>query len=612
MAGINLVVVRQSTTPPSGSRTQDSTKETQAMIPIRRQWGVRLAVMAVALLALTALVASTAGARRSGSEASNALPRNETFYTSGKQWGPYTDFNPLRPSDYATGVVGLMYETLFRFDPIKVSFIPWLATSGKWVGSNYVLNVRKGVKWSDGQALTGADVKFSFETGKIDGSEWAGMWTNDGLVGITARGNLVTFHLKGKPNYANWDYDLYNVAIVPQHIWKSFSAKEIATGNNDKPSNMVATGPFVYGAGAGSSQTLQYNRRDGWWASNQRLEPKPAMKYIVDIHNTQNTASLQNFLQDKIDLSNNFFPGIDKSIGGNVQTYYTKAPFMLSANTAWLVPNTTKKPLNDVNFRRALAMSINVDRIVSDDYGHIGAKADPTGLLPVWNKYIDHAQAKKLGFKYNVAGAKALLAKSGYKAGSDGFVRNKDGSSINLSLIVPNGWSDWMTAIQIIADSAKAAGIKITPSYPDYNTLVSQRSAGKYDLVINNDKQVSNSPTTFYDYLFRLPVQDQQINANYSRFTQAGAKPWAMTLRVSDVKPTDLETQKPVNRHIQKYILTDLPAIPLWYNGMWAQYDLKYWKNFPTQAGGHYTPSTWNGYFNMTGIDAIAHIKAAS
>ena len=155
---------------------------------------------------------------------------------------------------------------------------------------------------------------------------------------------------------------------------------------------MVGTGPFVYGAGAGSSQTLQYNRRDGWWASNLGLEPKPAMKYIVDIHNTQNTASLQNFLQDKIDLSNNFFPGIDKSIGGEIQTYYSKAPFMLSANTAWLVPNTTRKPLNDVNFRRALAESINIDRIVADDYGHIVQKANPTGLLPVWNN-VDRPRA---------------------------------------------------------------------------------------------------------------------------------------------------------------------------------------------------------------------------
>ena len=123
---------------------------------------------------------------------------------------------------------------------------------------------------------------------------------------------------------------------------------------------------------------------------------KMPMQYLVDIHNTQNTASLQNFLKDDIDLSNNFFPGVDKVIGGKVQTYYTKAPYMLSANTAWLVPNTTHAPLNDVAFRRALAMSINVDQIVTADYGNIVAKSNPTGLLPTWNKWIDQTQAKKL------------------------------------------------------------------------------------------------------------------------------------------------------------------------------------------------------------------------
>ena len=80
---------------------------------------------------------------------------------------------------------------------------------------------------------------------------------------------------------------------------------------------MVGTGPFKYGAGKGTSGTLQWNRRNGWWAT-KALGMKMPMQYIVDIHNTQNTASLQNFLQNDIDLSNNFFPGIDKQIGGKV------------------------------------------------------------------------------------------------------------------------------------------------------------------------------------------------------------------------------------------------------------------------------------------------------
>ena len=347
---------------------------------------------------------------------------------------------------------------------------------------------------------------------------------------------------------------------------------------------MVGTGPFAYGAGKGTSGTLQWNRRSNWWAT-KALGMKMPMQYLVDIHNTQNTASLQNFLKNDIDLSNNFFPGVDKSIGGKVQTYYTKAPYMLSANTAWLVPNTTHAPLNDAAFRRALAMSINIDQIVKADYGNIVAKADPTGLLPTWNKWIDKAQSNKLGFKYNIAGAKSLLAANGYKdTNGDGYVENKQGQSVNLRLIVPDGWSDWMTAIQIIAASAKEAGIKITPAYPDYNGLVDERNSGKFDLVINNDKQLGPTPYTYYDYLFHLPVAATQTFANYSRFTSSGPKPWALTLALNKVNPSNVAAAKAIHSKIQKYILEDLPAIPLWYNGLWSQANTTYWTNFPSAA----------------------------
>ena len=71
-----------------------------------------------------------------------ALPRNATLYTSGTAWGPFTQFNPLRSSGNATGTLGLLYETLFRYDPLKDKYIPWLATSGKWVGRTYVIHLR--------------------------------------------------------------------------------------------------------------------------------------------------------------------------------------------------------------------------------------------------------------------------------------------------------------------------------------------------------------------------------------------------------------------------------------------------------------------------------------
>jgi peptide/nickel transport system substrate-binding protein len=277
------------------------------------------------------------------------------------------------------------------------------------------------------------------------------------------------------------------------------------------------------------------------------------------------------------------------------------------------VPNTTKAPLNDKNFRRALAMSINIGQIVRDDYGNIVSKADPTGLLPTWGKWIDKAQSQRLGFKYNVAGAKQLLANNGYRdTNNDGYVENKNGSPINLRIIVPNGWSDWMTAIQIISANTKDAGIRVTPAYPDFNGLVEERNSGKFDLVINNEKQIGNTPYTYYDYLFHLPIADQQTFANFSRFTEAGAKPWALTLKLNKIKSTNVAAARKVHAQIQKVILEDLPAIPLWYNGMWSQYNTTNWTNFPSSTGGQYTPSMWNGYLNMTGIDALAKLKPVS
>jgi peptide/nickel transport system substrate-binding protein len=575
------------------------------MSTARKRAAVAFGVMTLAAALAVGFLTSGAGAQNNSV---SALPRGSTLYTSGTAWGPFSNFNPLRPN-YATGVVGLLYETLFRYDPLQDKFIPWLATNGKWVGKSYVVTVRQGVTWNDGRPLTAADVKFTFETGKLEGSQYSTMWKT-GLTGITTKGNVVSFNFKGVPNYQDWDTNMYTIPIVPRHIWSGYSATDITTGNTDDPAKMVGTGPFKYGAGAGTSGTLQWNRRAGWWAT-KALGMRMPMQYLVDIHNTANTASLQNFLQDRIDLSNNFFPGVDKQIGGKIQTYYAKPPYMLAANTAWLVPNTTHKPLNDKVFRRALATSINVGRIVTADYGNIVSKADPTGLLPTWSKWIDKAQSKKLGFSYSVARAKALLAGAGYRdTNGDGFVENKDGSPINLRIIVPNGWSDWMTAIQIIADSTKDAGIRITPAYPDFNGLVDERNSGRFDLVINNEKQIGNTPYTYYDYLFHLPIADQQTFANFARFTEAGAKPWSLTLQLNKVKTTNVKKALKLHSQIQKVILEDLPAIPLWYNGMWSQYNTSVWTNFP-RAGTNrqFTPSVWNGYINMTGIDALANLK---
>jgi len=580
------------------------------MIRISRRKAIAgLSVLVTAAIVATASVGGAA-AQPTKPSAASALSRPDTLYTTGTQWGTYSDLNPFKTWDYVPGVIGLVYEPLFNYDPLKDKYTPWLATKGSWVKKNvYRTTVRSGVSWSDGKPLTAADVKFTFETGKIKTATFHQLWTS-GLKTITTSGNDVTFTFSTTPNYQEFNGYLYNIAIVPKHIWSSYSPTTITSGNVANTKKMVGTGPYTYGSGLNSKQSFTWKRRSGWWATDvYGLDPKP--KNIVDIFNGSNNASLANLLAGNIDLSNNFVPGINKQVGTKIRTYYSSAPYMLSGNTAWLVPNTTKAPLNDPKFRRALAESIDVNKIVEADYGHIVSPANATGLLPVWSKYVDKAMVQQHGFSYDVAKAKANLAAAGYKdTNGDGFVENKDGSAINLNLIVPNGWSDWMTAIQIIADSSKAAGIKITPAYPDYNTLVDDRGHGNYDLVINNDQQIGNTPWTYYNYIFRLPLSDNQTTVNYERYENPAA--WALTQKLDKVN--DVASIKKITSQLQEIFLQDLPVIPLWYNGVWAQWNTTHWKSWPSSARSEaqHLPALWRGYLQMGGIHMLSDLQKAS
>src|SRR3989304_9379288 len=83
------------------------------------------------------------------------FPRDETLYTSGKQWGPPNSWNPIATWAYAMGTLGFVYEPLFNYDPLTNEYLPWLAESGEWTGDlEYTIKLREGISWSDGEPLT--------------------------------------------------------------------------------------------------------------------------------------------------------------------------------------------------------------------------------------------------------------------------------------------------------------------------------------------------------------------------------------------------------------------------------------------------------------------------
>jgi peptide/nickel transport system substrate-binding protein len=583
------------------------TKEVEKVVTKEVEKVVTQEVEKVVTKEVEKVVTATPEAAAAEAPAEATFARNETLYTSGTQWGPPSNWNPYMPGNYAMGTVGLCYETLFLYDPLADKYTPWLAESGKWLdGTTYELKLRPGVNWSDGKPFTADDVKFSFELSQKAALNFSSLWD---WLGSIDKVDDATLQFKFKESlYQEWANYLYSVPMVPQHLWANKAAEEIAAGANENP---VGTGSYLFESY--DQSRMVWVKNDNWWAT-KALNLSVAPKHIVDIVNGSNNVALGLVLQGGLDLSNNFLPGVATLVKGGygIETYYPDAPFMLPANTAWLDLNLQKKPMDDVAFRKAIAYAINVQDIVNTAYANLVQASDPTGLLPTWDKYIDKDVVKELGWSYDPEKAKSILAEAGYKdVDNDKFVEAPDGSKIALKIIVPNGWTDWMESIKIISRDAQAVGINIVPDYPDYNGYLAARLDGTFDLCIDNQPQISNTPWTHYRWVFYNPLKDiaSSQGGNYGRYDNQ--KAFDLVVQLDKTPIDDLKGMQTVISQIQRIQLTDLPIIPLWYNGAWAQYSNAVWTNWPSVAekDNHYLPITWRGYWNMTGILMLTQVK---
>ncbi len=344
------------------------------------------------------------------------------------------NWNPLDTGAFATGTQGLIYEPLYLYDPVKGAYDPWLATGAEasgWQGNKYVINVRSGVKWSDGQALTAADVAYSINLARTNAADpySANVAT---VANATASGNTVTVTFKGTPGYTEFTDYLWKAPVLPQHIWSKIPASQIATDANTHP---VGTGPMTLDTA--NTQEVAYQTKPDWWGTSA-LGLSFKFKYLVDVVNGSNSQELGQLNSGNIDWSNNYLPGINmlaSAQGGNggytLKFYYPKTPYMLSGNTVWLEPNTTKAPMNNVNFRKALAAALNPSAIAQAVYGGIASPATPTGLLPTLNSagFVDQSVVRQNATTYNpaqgqvAAGEVRLQRADPHAGGPAGLVR---------------------------------------------------------------------------------------------------------------------------------------------------------------------------------------------
>jgi peptide/nickel transport system substrate-binding protein len=537
--------------------------------------------------------------------------RSTTLYTTGTAWGPPSSWNPVTNWNYSTGVIGLLYEPLFLYDPLANEFIPWLAESGEWTSDNvYEIKVREGMNWSDGEPITADDVRLTFELGqKFAAVPYSQLWEWLDTIEVVDEYTL-NFNFSD-PLYHQWSRLLYLTAIVPEHLWTERTEEEVTAGANENP---VGSGAYLYETHG--EDRMVWVKNPDWWAIDLLgLEVGP--ERVIDLVNRSNNVSLGMLLQGDIDWSNNFLPGVKSLVEGGygIETYYEESPYMLSANTAALWLNLQKPPMDDPVFRRALANSIDVSQIVNIVYGGIVTAANPVGLLPseAWLQYLDEDLVAEHGFSYDPELAKQLLTDAGYTdTDGDSFVEAPDGSAIALKVIVPFGWTDWMESINVIARSAQAVGINLEPEFPDFGGYQDQLYGGAFDMAINNfGSGLSNTPWTYYDWVFHSPIAEQMNNGNFGRYDNAEA--FDLVDQLDKTPPDDQEAMQAVMSALQEIQLRDLPLIPLWYNGAWYQANTNTWSSFPSDAedAPKYFPVMWNNYVQFGGILALTELAPA-
>ena len=180
----------------------------------------------------------------------------------------------------------LLWDGLVRLG-INGQWEPDLAT--KWAhnknGTVWQFWLRKGVKWSDGQPFTSADVLFTYHfvsNPKINTSYVTGF--ND-ITSLTAPNKYEVVYKLQKP-LAMFLADVGGAAILPAHIFQNLTPTQINKGQYPSANAPIGTGPYTLQSWTQNSQ-MTFVANPNYWG------PKPKIpKIVFEIVTNPNTAAV--------------------------------------------------------------------------------------------------------------------------------------------------------------------------------------------------------------------------------------------------------------------------------------------------------------------------------
>ena len=521
-------------------------------------------------LALTGLLgASVAGcASSSGSGGGHAAGGVVTVDT-GAASSFQADFNPFSPNDnIATN--GMIYESLYYFDTVDSSQVsPWLATSYAWSdgGRTLTFQIRQGVKWTNGQPFTAADVAFTFQKMISDPSPY-----NEydlPITGAKATGDSSVTLTFSKAVYSDLYYIAGKVDILPEHVWKSVT--DPSTWQNSTP---VGTGAFE--VSSVTPQVLTMTANPHYYQPGY-----PKLKTVRFLSYSGNTASNAAIEDGQLDWAGNYIP--------NIQTdYLAKNPKFQLVNiplsVADFVPNLKSGPTASLPVRQAISDALGRTFISQSVYDGEAPATNPEALLtPNFSSVIDAKLPATLPGTANVAAAQSVLKNAGYTLGSNGVFNDPSGAPLKVAIQVISGYTDYVQDVQIAQQQLKQAGIDLEVDSESQQQFTSNQDSGNFQLLIDNFGYTPSAYSYYYDLLAStLAPKSGAVDTvgNYGGYDNAQVDADLSTIAGT----TSTATQATAFDDIEQHVVNDLPVIPLFEQQNEQEFNGSVVTGYPTKA----------------------------
>ncbi|UBI79171.1 ABC transporter substrate-binding protein (plasmid) [Ensifer canadensis] len=476
------------------------------------------------------------------------------------------NFNPFDLGGRRQSTMDFVYEPLVIFNDYDSGKPVWrLATGYKFADDlkSITYTLRDGVKWSDGKPLTSADMKFTLELMlKNPAVDIVGVGESVASVEAVSP-TEVKINLKGVDTH--FPESLAEFPVVPEHIWKDVA--DPLAFKNEKP---VGSGPMTE-IRRFTPQVYEQCRNPNYWdAATLKVD---CLKLPQIAGNDQMLALLP---EGGLDWFGSFLPQIDKTYVGldpEHNAYWQPPAETVSFQMNLKSANAgNAEAFNDMTFRRAFSLAM--DRVSMVDiagFGYPVVNAHASGLPPrfdSWrNKAAEGAQDEWLA--YDIDRANKLLDDAGYKKDGEGFRTTPSGKPITFPIIVPNGWTDWIDAVQIATEGLRKIGINASVATPEYEQWQKQILDGSFEAVMNSR---ADGPTPFRGYFQSLSTAfGGRITSAPSRYSNPELDEVFDAYR----RATTDEDRKKLFDQVQLIVADNLPVVPVFNGPTWYQFSTK-------------------------------------